>query len=359
MKNMIDHETVGYGFIGAGQIAVEAAKSLATHPEAKVVAAQDLNAGRLAELCSAHGIGKAYATAEELFADPEVDAVYIAVPTRFHAELAIQALEAGKHVLLEKPFALTADEASRVLETARRRDRVFMMAMNMRFKGNFQRMRALGEGGAFGEIYHVRAGWYRRSGIPKLGTWFVSKETSGGGVLMDIGPHLLDLCCFMAGNFHPVSATAVTHAKFGNRGLGGGTWGLSDHEGLACDVEDFASGLIRMADGCTISFDLAWACQAEEINRMEIQIFGTEGGAIATKGRFVRLDPATREPVVQTEGFPEPRFAHGNKFFNFTNHLLGREDLCVTTDQALAVQRIIDALYESARTGREVAIPSL
>src|SRR5690606_9585115 len=144
---------------------------------------QDLSGERLAALCQAKAIAKAYASAEELFADPEIDAVYIAVPNKFHAPLAIQALEADKHVVLDKPFAMNLAEAQEVAAVAQRTGKILTLGMNMRFEPLPQRIKSLVARGELGEIYHAKAYWLRRTGIPKLGTWFGNREIAGGGCL--------------------------------------------------------------------------------------------------------------------------------------------------------------------------------
>lgn len=349
--------TLRYGFIGAGQIAKYSADAVNRHPNSSVVAAQDLNAERLAELCKDCNIPKTYHTAAELLADPEVDAVYIAVPNKFHVPLTIAALEAGKHVILEKPFAMNYAEAQTAAEVARRTGKVLMLGMNQRFGRNPQKIKTLVEKGALGEIYHAKAFWFRRTGIPKLGTWFGNREIAGGGCLYDIGVHLLDLCLYVLGRFDAVSVTGSTYTKFGNRGLGEGGWGKSDRAHDAqFDVEDFATGLIRFGDGLSISLDVAWACHTDQANRMDVQLFGTEAGAHVMDARVFKRDAESGEYRSAEEISADVRFAHGERFDNFTNHLLGTEELCVTLDQALAVQRILDALAESSATGREVRL---
>jgi len=347
---------IKFGFIGAGGITPYAADAIKGHPSASVVAVQDLNPERLRKLCSERGIPKAYATAGELLADPGIDAVYVAVPNKFHVPLAIQALEAGKHVILEKPFAMNHAEALRAAEAARSAGRVLTLGMNQRFLPMPQKIRSLVQGGKLGEIYHAKAWWFRRSGIPKLGTWFGSKELAGGGCLYDIGVHLLDLCLYLVGDFSPVSVTGATYSKFGNRGLGEGGWGQSERSDIKFDVEDFASGFLRFASGLTISLDVSWACHTGENDGWDVQLYGTEAGALAVSGKVFRPGDGGDGYAVIQDPAASVAFPHGDRFHNFINHLLGTEPLCVTLDQALAVQRILDALAESAVTGREVRL---
>ena len=349
-------EKIRFGFIGAGAIAASSADAVQRHPSAIVIAAQDSHAGRLHELCQSKNIPHAYATARELFADPEVDAVYIAVPNKFHVPLTLEALAAGKHVLLEKPFAMNRHEAQTAADASRKAGKVLTLGMNQRFGDRAQQFRTLVGEGVFGEIYHAKACWFRRSGIPKLGTWFGDRELAGGGCLYDIGVHLLDLCLYVTGNFEPVSVFGSTYTKFGNRGQGEGGWGKSDKSPKHnFDVEDFATGLIRFSNGASVALDVSWACHQAEGNREHVEIFGTEAGGSVLSGKIYRrlegeghavLDAPRRDPI----------YPHRDRFHNFINHLLGKEDLCVTLEQALVVQKILDALAESSATGRLINI---
>lgn len=351
--------SVRFGFIGAGQIAEYAVAAVRSHSEASLLAVQDINPERLSAFCRSHAIPASCAEAGELLANPEIDAVYIAVPNKFHAPLAIAAMEAGKHVLLEKPFAMNYAEALAVADVARRTGRVLTLGMNVRFNREVQRIRGLVAANALGEIYHAKAYWMRRTGIPRLGTWFGNRDLAGGGCLSDIGVHMLDVCLYVTGNFEPVSVFGATYGKFGHRGLGEGSWGRSERSAITFDVEDFASGFIRFANGATMALDVSWACHQPEPNRFGVELFGTEGGANAITGRYfapARGDsPGSGYQVIQDVSAPSD-FPHNERFHNFINHLLGHEELCVTVEQALTVQRVLDALAASAACGREVRL---
>jgi len=166
------------------------------------------------------------------------------VPNAFHAPLATAALEAGKHVILDKPFALYLAEALRVAEASRKSGRLFMLGTNQRFEEGPQKVKALAEKGYFGKIYHLKASWRRRSGIPRLGTWFGNRKLAGGGCLLDIGVHMINLALYVAGVFDAECVTGAVYTRFGNRGLGGGTWGASEPEAMPFDVDDFSKALV-------------------------------------------------------------------------------------------------------------------
>ena len=348
---------IRFGFIGAGQISYSAAASVNRHRQAKVIAAHDPNPERLARLCREHHIPKSCARVEELLADDRVDAVYIAVPNVYHAPLARQALLAGKHVILDKPFATSAREAMTVARAAEKSGKVFSLGMNQRLRPESQKVKALVAQGKLGEVYHGKAYWIRRAGIPKLGTWFGNRKLAGGGALYDIGVHLLDLCLHLMDNFEPVAVSGVTYTKFGNRGLGEGGWGMSDRaKKFVFDVDDFASALIRMANGATVTLDVTWACHTDEPNRNDVRLFGTEAGAGAYPFQLFRAGRKGRDYEVLTDARVKIPYRHGDRFHNFINHLQGREALCTSLEEALVVQRILDGIAKSCETGREVRL---
>lgn len=351
-------QTVRFGFIGAGQIAYYAADAVKKNANATLHAAFDPNAERLAKFAAEKGIAKTYPTVEALLADKELDAVYIATPNKFHVPLAKQALEAGKHVILEKPFAMNYTEAKEAADLSKQLGLVFTIGMNQRFTADSQRIKGLVEQGALGDIYHAKAYWRRRTGIPSLGTWFSSHEMAGGGALYDIGVHMLDLCLYTIDNYEPVSVSGATYTKFGNRGLGEGGWGMSDKTGVKFDVDDFASAFIRFANGATVTLDATWAGHNEEANRENVEIFGTEGGASLRPAKLFRFAPEgslTDYEVVNVTKAPT-KWEHNDRFNNFINHLVGKEELGVSLEQALVVQRILDAIALSSKTGREVVL---
>lgn len=355
MKGCGVADKIRYGFIGAGAIAHVAAKQVNGFEHSQVVAAFDPNAERLAALCKEHNIARAASSAEAVFDDPDVDAVYVGVPNKYHASLAIAALRAGKHVLLDKPFAMNSAEAEQVAAVAASSDKLFTLGMNMRYAADSQKIKALADRGLFGDVYHAKAFWFRRTGIPRMGTWFGNKALAGGGCLLDIGVHLLDLALYTIDNFDAVAVSGATYTKFGNRGLGEGGWGRSDRETIPFDVDDFASALIKLRNGATVTLDVSWACHAEDANRMNVQVFGTEAGASLLPAKVFRAGDISAYDVV-TDVKADLRYPHADRFANLTLAIRGEEALCCTIEQALSVQRILDAIYESAATGREVVI---
>ena len=345
-----------FGIVGAGNIAQSGYDGLTASGKAEVVAVADTNQERLAAFASLNKVRRTFPKAEDLLGDKGLDGVYIAVPNAFHAPYAIAALESGRHVILDKPFTLNHAEAVKVIDAAKRAGKLFMLGMNQRFEEGAQRVRALAERGYFGEIYRMRAFWRRRSGIPRLGTWFGNRKLAGGGCFLDIGVHMLDLALWAAGDFEAASVTGSVYTKFGNRGLGAGGWGMSDAEGLSFDVDDCALAFIRMQSGATVQVEISWAAYQKEGDSHNVELFGTEAGALLYPGEIYRYDKDLNAQVNVSESQLPLLYPHKNRFVNFVRAILGEEKPCVTHDEALKVQRIIDAVYESAATRREVRL---
>lgn len=350
-------KTIKVGLIGAGAIARNHANGIRSHAQGEVVAVADLSEKRAKEIQDEFKLPYRYAEAAELLANPEVDAVSIAVPNKFHAPIASAALKAGKHVILDKPFALSQKEAAQVIAAAKKAKRVFMLGMNHRFETKNQTLRTLIGRGELGEIYHAKVSYLRRGGIPKFGTWFCQKKLSGGGGMLDLGVHGLDLCLYLIDNFKPEAVSGATYTKFGNRGLGEGGWGHSDPGKHVFDVDDFATALIKLRGGATVSLDVSWALHMETGGDFSVRVFGTEAGAVSgPTAKLCRYGKKKGEyEVVEPQGV-KPIYAHANRFHNWLDSILGKDKPCVTIEQALAVQKILDAVYASSATGREVRI---
>jgi predicted dehydrogenase len=169
-----------FGAIGAGKISQSGFDGLAASGAAEVVAVADIHEGRARDYANRNKVKTWYTDARSIIDDRSIDAVYIALPNALHVPMAVAALEAGKHVILDKPFALDLADARKVEAAAKKSRKLFMLGMNQRFAEGPQRIKALVDKGYFGEIYAASAFWRRRSGIPRLGTWFGNKALSGG-----------------------------------------------------------------------------------------------------------------------------------------------------------------------------------
>jgi predicted dehydrogenase len=345
-----------FGIIGAGMISQSGYDGLTKSGAAEITAIADINGPRLKDFAARNKVPRQFADAPSLLREKDLDAVYIAVPNVLHAPIAIAALEAGKHVILDKPFATSLADAQKVIDAAVKAKKLFMLGMNQRFTEGAQRIRALTEKGYFGDIYRLRAFWRRRSGIPRLGTWFGSKAQAGGGCFLDIGVHMLDLAMYTSANFEVESVSGAVYTKFGNRGLGEGSWGSSEPEGHPFDVDDCALAFVRMKNGATIQVEISWASHQKDDDVYNMELFGSEAGATVYPGEVYRHDTTLNAPADFAHLGTPLRYPAANRFVNFVKAIRGEEKPCVTHEEALKVQRVIDAVYESAATRREVRI---
>ncbi len=348
--------SIRLGMIGAGQIALFTAREFRRHAACKVLAVADPNSDRAEELAAMVRAEHTFTDVDELLARDDLDAVYIAVPNAFHEEVAVKALQAGKHVLLDKPFALNSEAAGNIIAAAETAGRTLMLGMNQRFERNVQSARALIAEGRLGEVYHLKAFWRRRAGIPRLGSWFTSKSVAGGGALLDIGVHVLDVALHLIDNFRPVSVSGATFTRFGNRGLGEGGWGRSEREFDDFDVDDFATALIRLDGGAVITLEASWALHQPSGNDHDVIAYGENAGMAVYGGQLFEPGEGSEYHIVQNPKAPPIAYPHCSRAEHFINVLLGEEAPIIHSDQALAVQRVLDGIYESATTGKEVQL---
>lgn len=342
-------DTVRIGLIGAGGWGRDHARGYIAAPNVDLVAVADADLSKAEALAKDFHVPKAYGEIDALLADKSVDAVSIVIPNAFHADTAIRALEAGKPVMLDKPFALSLTDAQRVVEKARELGITFMLGMNQRFNRDTQILKEHIAAGAVGEVYHAKAYWLRRSGVPNVGTWFTQKKLSGGGPLIDIGVHLLDVCLHLMDNFDPVGVTAATYEELAAQ------LPQVQEAGAAYDVEDFATAMIRMRNGATVQLEASWMLHQATGNRQDVELYGTKSGATLYPVRLHRSGASGYEHIeLQPSG--NLRFPHCSRYQHFADVLQGKAKQLVSWEQSLAVQRILDAIYQSAHEGREVPL---
>ncbi|MEK8128558.1 Gfo/Idh/MocA family oxidoreductase [Paenibacillus filicis] len=352
---MAANDQIQIGIIGAGGIGNEHIKGFQATEGAVVHAITDVFQPLAIERASQYGIPKVYATYKELLADPGIDAVVVAVPNDVHAPIAIEALEAGKHVLLEKPMALNAASAKQIVKAYLKSGKVLMMSHQNRWEAIYLQAKEQIDKGALGHIYNAKTGWMRRKGIPGWGTWFTQMHKSGGGPLIDIGVHMLDLTLHFMGGPKPVSVFGSTYAEFGPHKKGIGNWGKPDWNGFY-DVEDLASALIKLENGSTITLDVSWAAHTSfQDNGPYIHLMGTQGGAsLNPKQGTLHTELFDRTADVSLS-FPEgdtgPRLRMNAHFLECVRE--GREPI-TSAISGLANSLVLEAIYESSRTGQLV-----
>jgi predicted dehydrogenase len=366
------------GIIGVGWPGQRHIEGYQKHPNARIVALSDINTSAVEQVRTQYNVdgAKIYGDYHDLLADDEIDAVSICTPNFLHATMAIDALEAGKHVLLEKPLAHTLADGERLAaKITEHPDQAFMIAFNNRYRPDSILLKQQIDAGELGRIYYAKTGWLRGAGEFTLRGWFTRKDLSGGGPLIDLGVHMLDLSLWFMGNPRPVSVSGSVYHEFSEfmgKSIGG-----------EVDVEDLATSFIKLDNGATIVLDVSWISHIEEGNKIYTQLFGSEGGAQIDRGLGIVAGPDYKMTINKTRGTvpnrptvissPEfnqyqatqPGFMLYESFraevADFVDSVREGRQPGATITHALDILRVLDAIYRSAESGREVDLrePSL
>ena len=323
-----------------------------THPDAEVVAIADLDEARLTEIGDQYGVPNRYATAEEMLAGEALDVVSVATPNNFHRPLTVAALEAGCHVLCEKPMALNAAQAREMLAAAERAQRRLMINFSYRFGEQSQALKERVDAGELGEIYFGRTVWHRRRGLPRFGGWFGQKAISGGGPLIDLGVHRLDLALWLMGYPKPIWVMGGAYNPIASA--------LAQAQGVEYDVEDLAVAMIRFENGAMLEVEASWAANVQERELMETRLLGTKGGLV--QRNLNETYEFEAEIYVERAGAHYDMKLHAppRHRTNAMQHLI--ESIVTGTphmasgEEGLLVMQILDAIYESADKGEPVSI---
>lgn len=349
------------GLVGAGNIANTHLESYMKNNEAEIAAICDIDEARLKKTADRFGIEKRYTNIDDMLANEKLDAADVCVWNCNHAECTIKALEAGLHVLCEKPMAYSAAEAEEMLATAKRVGKLLMVGFVCRFSNTTTVAKDFIDKGYLGEIYSAKAQYVRRHGAP--GGWFCNKELAGGGPGIDIGVHPLDLTRYLMGNPMPVSVFAVTNDKLGKRDYLKTNVGWSPENAKPSDpftVEDFATALIRYDNGAVVSLEATYSLNGEDSGKR--QLFGTKGGLdVSSDTADSLMFYTTINDYIATQRYaPATSKAAATTLTKRWRTLLTAvsEDASARHRQrtALFVMKILDAIYESAKTGHEVTI---
>lgn len=328
------------------------------NPRARAVAICDAHPERLAKAAAEFNI-----PAENCFADCRrilsaagrlgLEAVSVALPNHLHAPVTIAALKAGLHVLCEKPMALNVVQARAMLRASQRAGRRLMINFSYKFSEQAQALKRLVDSGAIGDIYFGRTAWHRRRGLPGMGAWFGIKQHSGGGPLIDLGVHRLHMALWLMGYPRPVSVSGSVHNAIACR--------LAKHEGKCYDVEDLGAAFIRFANGAALVLEASWAGFSEKKEEMVTQLYGTKGGILQRNvGEDYEFE--ARAYSEQAGTLWESRIQQTltpvkSAYSEFIDSILDDRPCPAPAEHGLAVQILLDAIYRSAATGREVRIP--
>ena len=354
-------ERLRVGVIGAGVGALHLA-AYKQIPEVEIVAVAGLDDDRVKRVAAEYAVPQTYREYEYMLAAANVDAVSICLPNYLHAPVAIAALEAGKHVLVEKPLARNAADAQQIVAAAQAHKQVLMISFDKRHRTDVQWIKAYIDSGAIGKVYYAKAHWMRRAGIPRLGSWFVSKEQAGGGPLVDLGVHVLDIAMFLMGEPKPLAVSANTYAEFGPRGQKGwsGRGQFSD-EHMQYEVEDLGTAFIRLEDGATLLLEASWATHSAAGDDFGVTLYGSEGGVEMIVRNYTVVDTVrvfTDIGGVATDLKPNIPGGQGHLgvIQKFVSAILHGTPAIPSAEDGLRRNQVLDAAYTSAAEGREVVI---
>lgn len=357
--------TTKLAIIGAGGMASYHVKGF-RKAGAEVVGITDISEDAAKRAATKLDVPRVYENSAALLASPNIDAVSVIVPNKFHAPLSIQALEAGKHVFCEKPPALNAKETRQLKQAAEKSGKTIMFNFNNRARPESFKMMELIRSGGIGHINSAQARWIRRTGIPGFGGWFTTKALSGGGPLIDL-LHMLDLALYFMDYPRPAHVLAQAFDTFITDKQFKGPWGIPDIVDGITDVESAVHGFVRFETGQVMSLQNSWAEMVRtEVASVEFQ--GTRGG-----GRVERLFELGGTDETSTdvcEYYHQVKGKSVNETLkvepcedmgrirsaeNFVRALEGQEPPLNHIDQAISLMTVIDAVYESAQSGRPVS----
>lgn len=344
--------------IGVGNISEEHIGGYKRNPDVELYAFCDINEKRLNLMGEKYGVERRFTNMEEMLALPEIEAVSVCVWNSEHARCAIAALNAGKNVLCEKPMALSKAQALEMNTAAQKNNKLLMIGFVRRFGNDCKIMQDFIANDYFGELYYAKATYLRRKGNP--GGWFGDKTFSGGGPLIDLGVHVIDLVRYLMGKPHAVSVYGATFTKLGAREnikdvANYRSSGASEHD--ICNVEDFATGMIRFDNGAVLQIEASFSLNLKK-DKGEIELFGTKAGA--------KLDPEL-EIYSEENGYMTnttltipTALSFDDLFAGEINHFVScvkDGTPCISpAEDGVEIMGILDALYESAKTGHEVII---
>ena len=349
------------GIVGCGGIANgKHLPAMKKNGNFEIVAFCDLIEERARKAKEEYGTpdARVYTDYKELLKE-DVEAVYVLTPNSVHAPVSIAALEAGKHVMCEKPMAKTYAEAKAMVEAAKKSGKLLTIGYQNRYRSDSLYLKEACENGDLGEIYYAKAHAIRRRAVPTWGV-FLDAQKQGGGPLIDIGTHALDLTLWMMDNYEPEMVVGSVFRKLADQTRTGNAWG--DWDPNIFTVEDSAFGFIRMKNGATIQLESSWALNTLDVREAKTTLCGTKAGADMTDGLRINKVEYGRQCVEKPD-----LNAGGVDFYDgsvenapdveqriFYNAVVNGEPLVVKPEQAMVVTQILEAIYESGKTGKAV-----
>jgi len=319
----------------------------------------DADAQRLKDVAASYGIAedRCYTDYRKLLADAKtlkLDLLSVALPNSLHAPVSKAALSAGLHVLCEKPMAMNVPQARSMIAAARKHRRRLGINFSYRFHPTSMALKRSIDAGAIGDVYFGRTVWHRRRGMPRFGGWFGIREFSGGGPIVDLGVHRLDLAMWLMGNPTPVTVSGSVYNHLATD--------IARKAGKTFDVEDLGCALIRFDNGVTLLLEASWAGHSGKQEDMITHLYGTKGGAVqrntGEKYDFEALLYGEHEGDLWESRLMLATAESPSPMTDMVDAILDGREPIATGDHGLAVQQILDAIYRSAKLGREVRISS-
>ncbi len=356
-------EKLRVGVVGFGGIFNSAHKSTwRTTPKAKIVAVCDINPAKLQKAKLEFPGIATYTDYREMMDKENLDIVDICTPNYVHSPIACCALDHGCHTFCEKPDSICVEDVVKMKEAQERSGKVLMVMRNNRHLGSTKLLKKMIADGEFGEIYTGRCGWIRRRGIPGRGGWFTTKEKSGGGPLIDLGVHMIDLAIYMMGNPKPVSVVGSTYCKFADDN----SKSDSEHsdfgekvEGGTFDVEDLATGFIKFDNGASLQIEFSWASNIKKETRF-VELRGTKKGANWHDGTYTvytgRVNNKFKDLIDRIKQLRAGNSGHAENLRHFLRVITEGEKPDYVIDQGIDMIKILCAIYESAKTGKEIQL---
>ncbi|WP_130860687.1 Gfo/Idh/MocA family protein [Gracilibacillus phocaeensis] len=344
------------GVIGAGSISGAHFESYANNEQVEIFAICDLNETRAKQKAEQYGATHTYTGYHELLANKEVEAVSICTWNNTHAEIAIAALQAGKHVLVEKPLCKTVEEALAVEEAVKSSGKTLQVGFVRRYAANTEIVKRFIDNGDLGDIYYAKATCLRRLGNP--GGWFADKERSGGGPLIDLGVHIIDICWYLMGKPKVKSIRGNTYHQLGNRSNVEHLdfYKAADYDPNKNTVEDMANALITFENGASLMVDVSFTLHAKQ-DQMAVNLYGDKGGAelepsleIITEKYNTMLN-ATPQTDHHSFNFQQ---AFQNEIDYFVDTINGDKETRSPVSDGVEMMKILCGIYESSEKGKEI-----
>ncbi len=361
---MKDTKVYKIGIIGCGGIANgKHMPSLKRLNDVEMVAFCDIVVERAEEAKEKFGTpdAKVYKDYKELLADKTIDIVHVLTPNRSHSEISVAALNADKHVMCEKPMAINSKEAQAMLDAAKASGKKLTIGYQTRHTASSEYLKKACVRGDLGEIYYARAHAIRRRAVPTWGV-FLNEYEQGGGPLIDIGTHALDLTLWCMDNYKPKSVKGNVYKKLGKQKEAGNAWG--DWNPDEFTVEDSAFGFVTMEDGATIYLEASWALNTLDVNEAKTSLCGTKAGASTINGLQINTVEFNKQITITPDlGAGGVAFYDGDTMpaevieaRKWIDAIKNDTDPVVTPEQAFVVTQILEAIYESSKTGKEIIL---